>query len=163
MKVGIYFPWLTGAAGGAERTSAILAGALATEHVVELVHHAPTPVRDRLESVTGVDLSRVAERAVARLPTTPRRRPGTPGYWRARAVLDAPLSAPYDLFVALAHEPPPFCHARVGLLRILFPFVPSARSGRGTRRPRARWAASVTPCGCPITHGAGGGGWRATR
>ncbi len=156
MKVGIYFPWLTGAAGGAERTSAILAGALASEHAVELVHHAATPVRDRLEGVTGVDLSRVAERAVGRPPAVPRRRPGAPGYWHARAALDAPLSAPYDLFVALVHEPPPFCHARVGLLRVLFPFVPK----------RAQWPWNTPPTGAlgRLRHAARlsyyGWGWR---
>jgi glycosyltransferase involved in cell wall biosynthesis len=156
LRVGIYFPWLSGSAGGAERTSAILAGALAGGHDVELVHHAPDPVRARLVEATGVDLTGVTERRVPQVAAHPARRTGTPGYWRAVAALDAPLSAPYDLFVALVHQPPPFCHARVGLLRVLFPFVPK----------RAQWPWSATPTGgaARLRHAAHllyhGWGWR---
>ena len=145
-------PWADGC-GGRRRADQCDPGGGACDRARrrELVHHAPTPVRDRLEGVTGVDLSRVAERAVARPPATPRRRPGTPGYWRARAVLDAPLSAPYDLFVALAHEPPPFCHARSGScaslsLRTQARAVAVEHAARERDGPRPSRRAAVLSC-----------------
>ena len=122
MKVGIFCPVLGGAPGGAERTCAILANDLRREHEVQLVHHAPQPVIEGLSEFTGVDLRHVSERIVRRpVPARTIRREGAPGYWRELAARDAALSEPYDLFVALVHKPPPFCHARVGVLRVLFP------------------------------------------
>jgi glycosyltransferase involved in cell wall biosynthesis len=123
-RIGIYFRWLSGMAGGAERTSAILAAALAGEHTVELVHHAPAPLLSGLVEATGVELAGVSERSVPWVDARQAQGAGGLGSWRALAALDAPLSAGYDVFVALVHEVPPFCHARVGVLRVLFPFEP---------------------------------------
>lgn len=139
-RVGIYFPWMAGNPGGAERTCAILANALAREHSVELVHHAPTPVVDRLAEATGIDLRDVSERAAPRSATSPVHPAEAPGDWRELAALDAPLSAPYDLFVAFVHDVPPFCHARVGVLRVLFPFT--SKSQHWPWRATSRGAAA---------------------
>jgi glycosyltransferase involved in cell wall biosynthesis len=141
MRVGIFCPLLGGSPGGAERTCAILANELRLEHEVDLVHHAPQPVIGPLSEFTGIDLRRVSERVVPRpvpVPTAHRR--GTLGHWRELAARDAPLSERYDLFVAVVHEPPPFCHARVGVLRVLFPLPSQYREWPRRAVPRGTTA-----------------------
>jgi L-malate glycosyltransferase len=123
LRVGIYNEPGGGGVGGAENMVAVLAEAISAEHQVEIVHHTPTLTAGRLTLSSGADLSAVRLRYVERDthdPTpyhrSPRRRCAAARSWHAE------LSAPYDLFVAVLHGLPPFCHAPAGALVVLFPF-----------------------------------------
>jgi L-malate glycosyltransferase len=120
MKVGIYSEPMAGSVGGGELTAAVLAEALAQNHEVEIVHHQPAVTSVLLSETFGLNLARVRSRP---LPydnaNHPKRR-----RWRRWYGLDAwhaELSRPYDLFVNFTHGLPPFCHAKSGVLVILFP------------------------------------------
>ena len=120
MKVGIYSEPTGSSLGGAEYTVAALAQALARDHRVEIVHHHPDWTAAILSGMFALDLEGVRTRAVpydhARHPK--RRR------WRRWYGLDswhAELSRPYDVFINFTHGAPPFCHARIGILAVLFP------------------------------------------
>ncbi|QJW92709.1 glycosyltransferase [Frigoriglobus tundricola] len=121
MKIGI-FQEPSGDMGGSELVTAIMAQALRDRHDVELVHHRTNFSVDRLESFFGLDLGGVRARFVER-PTghaiySGRFLTGSVRYWRE---WDAAVSEPYDLFVANVHGIPPHCHARHGVLHVLFP------------------------------------------
>ena len=125
MRIGIYLqpsgrPLVP---GGAQRCAATLAAALAERHDVDFVHHPPAIDLAHLGAFCGLDLSRLKSRCVES-GDPPQLRTSNPWvrYREARA-WNAALSAPYDLFVAFTHALPPFCHARRGALRILFPLV----------------------------------------
>jgi glycosyltransferase involved in cell wall biosynthesis len=121
MKVGIYSDFSGGALGGGDSCLAVLAADLQREHEVTIIHHAPTLTREKLEEYFRLDLSQVEVRYVepdynlykSRYNLLKRRRQVRS--WRAE------VSAPYDLFVATIHYTPPFCHARYGVLYVLFP------------------------------------------
>jgi L-malate glycosyltransferase len=89
------------------------------------VHHAPNLNRDELVMLFAVHLQGVECRYVppAPLPSGQSRNPWT-RYREARA-WHSELSAPYDLFVDFTHNIPPFCHARTGVLVVLFPLYAS--------------------------------------
>jgi len=138
VNVGIYNQPSGTGLGGASYTIAVLAGALARRHRVEIVHHAAPAgglTVPRLEAFSGVGLDGVRLRYVDRTRT--RLRP-------------AELSRGYDLFIALAYGWPPPGHARVNVLRVLFPLRDrdgGPRWRRGVRRiedalDRVRWRAS---------------------
>jgi glycosyltransferase involved in cell wall biosynthesis len=120
-KIGIYNEPFSGGLGGSEYTAAVIAEILGTSHTVELMHHRPSLTTEELEEFSGTALSAVHLRYVAPADYTfgssrnPWRR-----YRDARKWHDS-LSAPYDLFIALVHNVPPFCHAPKGLLIVLFP------------------------------------------
>lgn len=125
MKIGIYLqpsrrPLVP---GGAQRCAATLAAALAVRHDVDFVHHPPAIDLAHLGAFCGLDLSRLKSRCVES-EGPPQLRTSNPWvrYREARA-WNAALSAHYDLFVAFTHALPPFCHARRGALRIMFPMV----------------------------------------
>ena len=125
MKIGIYLQ-LSGrplVPGGAERCAATLAAALAVRHDVDFVHHPPAIDLAHFGAFCGLDLSRVKSRCVES-EDSPQLSTSNPWvrYREARA-WNAPISAPYDLFVAVTPSVPPFCHARRGALRITFPLV----------------------------------------
>jgi glycosyltransferase involved in cell wall biosynthesis len=121
MKVGIYNEPSGGSIGGAESTAAILAEALSVAHQVEIIHHRSALRVEDLREVSGTQLAAVRLRYVAPEPYNfgsshlPWRR-----YRDARA-WGASLSEPYDLFINITHGTPPFCHARRGVLVVLFP------------------------------------------
>lgn len=122
MKIGIYNEPAEGGLGGSEVSVAVLAEALAADHEVEIVHHKPYMVRERLAEISGTELSSVSMRQVAGEPYSfgdshdPWRRFREARDWHAA------LSEPYDLFVNFTHGFPPFCHAKKGALVVLFPF-----------------------------------------
>jgi glycosyltransferase involved in cell wall biosynthesis len=120
--VGIYNEPAEGGIGGAEISVAVLAEALARDHQVEIVHHKPDMLRERLAEISGTNLSAVRMRPVAQDAYSfgsmhdPRKRYNEASNWHAD------LSEPYDLFINFTHGFPPFCHARRGALVVLFPF-----------------------------------------
>lgn len=122
MRVGIYNEPSGGGIGGSEITVAVLAEALSGQHQVEIIHHKAYMTLGRLAEISDADLSNVRMRCVGVEPysfgsaRTVRRR-----YKEARA-WQADLSEPYDLFINFTHGFPPFCHARKGMLVVLFPF-----------------------------------------
>jgi glycosyltransferase involved in cell wall biosynthesis len=122
VKIGIYNESSQGvrAFDGSERYSATLAWALSSEHEVEFVHHKEEMSHEHLARFCGLPLENVRLRSVPMepqpaLPQNPKRRFHAARDWRKD------LSAPYDLFVAVVHDLPPFCHAPNGVLIALFP------------------------------------------
>ena len=122
MRIGIYNEPSGGAPGGSESAVAVFAHALRRDHDVAIVHHrAGLQIQD-LEALAGVPLDGVNLRLVPRedgpfgATAVPWRR------YRAARAWQSALSRPYDLFINSTHGLPPFCHARRGMLLVLFPF-----------------------------------------
>jgi glycosyltransferase involved in cell wall biosynthesis len=123
MRIGIYHELREGdAAGGAERCVAILAEALQHSHDVEIVNHCPALGVEALARFAGTNLERVRLRHVpsSRDPQSFSPRPWRRYRWAKQ--WHASLSEGYDLFINLAHGLPSFCHAKHGVLFVLFPF-----------------------------------------
>ncbi len=123
MRVGIYHELGEGdAAGGVEHCAAILAEALQHSHKVDIVNHCPALDVEALARFAGSKLERVRVRHVP--PSRDARsfslRPWRRYRWAKQ--WHASLSADYDLFINLAHGLPPFCHAKHGILFVMFPF-----------------------------------------
>jgi glycosyltransferase involved in cell wall biosynthesis len=125
MKIGIYREFTGGGAGlgGAEFSVAALAEGFQDWHDVEVIHDIPAFTRERIEEFFGITLNRTRFRFE---PGRPVIIPDLKSRWpwrmyREAAQWSAHLSAPYDLFICLTHYLPPFCHARDGLLIVLFP------------------------------------------
>src|SRR5262245_31421472 len=122
MKIGLYIEHGDGnGVGGAELSMAYLASAWARTHDVDFIHHRRPLTRERLQSFTDDDLSRVAFRYMQREPEPQRSDIPWERYGAARDWQRA-LSTGYDLFVTCTHWLPTFCHARSGALPVLFPF-----------------------------------------
>jgi glycosyltransferase involved in cell wall biosynthesis len=137
MKISIYNEQDVGDVGGSEFCMAVLAEALSGSHGVDLVNHTSTSgFKDKLAKFMGTDLSAVRHRYieseynphagpesgwfhVERKSATYSRNPWR-RYQQARA-WHAGASDHYDLFINFAHFMPPFCHARKGVLVVLFP------------------------------------------
>lgn len=122
MRIGIYSSAASGSLGGAEGSIAVLAEALGRHRDVQIVHHRASLTAQQLEELFAVDLSAVRLRYVEPEPHTfgDSRWPGR-RYQEAREWQRA-VSCPYDLFINFTHYMPPFCHARMGVLMVLFPF-----------------------------------------
>jgi len=122
VRIAIYLGDGTGnGVGGAELMMAYLASAWSRDHDVDLVHHRPQLTRGRLAMFSNDDCSRVNFRCLPREPEPtgagdPLRRFRTARHWQAS------VSTGYDLFVNCGHWLPPFCHAGIGVLVVLFPF-----------------------------------------
>ncbi len=121
MKIGLYIEHGIGdGVGGAELAIAFLASAWSQVHDVDLIHHRPPLTKERLSRFTPDDLSRVTIRCLPR--------EGEAGmsrnlFRRFRNARDwhRNVSEGYDVFVNCTHWLPCFCHAKVGLLWVLFP------------------------------------------
>ncbi len=129
MRIGIYSEQAGSSLGGTEVCVAVLAEALAPRHAVEIVDHREWLRSDTLSAFSGTNLRDVRLRFHPRGHNplgdsrTPFRRYHEASSWNAA------LSAPYDLFINFAHGIPPFCHARRGILVVLFPmFTPPHRT-----------------------------------
>jgi glycosyltransferase involved in cell wall biosynthesis len=137
MKIGIYNEQPNRELGGAEYCMAVLAEALAPAHSVELVNHSPDLTIEQYAQFAGTDLRGVRLRCVP-LQNCPNDWLGCPWFplqpddgvrysrnpwqrYQDARTWHADLSRPYDLFVNFAHWMPPFCHARRGVLVVLFP------------------------------------------
>jgi glycosyltransferase involved in cell wall biosynthesis len=125
MRIGIYNELTVHTLGGAEYAVATLAEDLKRGNQVEVVNHCPTMTVEELAEFSGADLDGVRMRYV---PFSRRAYASGRNPWRRyRQERDwqADLSSPYDLFINFAHWIPPFCHARHGVLIVLFPlFIP---------------------------------------
>lgn len=121
MRINFYSESPDPGPGGAEQFIAVLAEALSRTHAVCIVHHKPPEAEAAWGGYAGCDLSRVKFRQVAmasdesNLCRTPWARYRAARNWRRALTEDC------DLFVALLHNKPPFCHARRGVLVVLFP------------------------------------------
>ena len=141
MKIGIYREFTGGltALGGAEFCVAALAEGLEERHDVEVIHDIPALTRERIEEYFGITLQRTQFRFE---PGSPLVRPQVTYQsrlpwkkYREAARRDSHLSAPYDLFICFTHYLPPFCHARNGLLVVLFPVFDRSTCWPWTERP----------------------------
>jgi L-malate glycosyltransferase len=137
VKVGIYNEPSGGAIGGAESSVAILAEALSARHDVDIVHHRRALTEAKLADVSGTSLQAVSLRYVepeafsfgeSHLPWK---------RYRDARNWHADLSERYDLFFNFTHRTPPFCHARIGVLVVLFPINerPHLQSLNGKSKP----------------------------
>lgn len=122
MKIGILREFCGSASlGGAEFSVVALAEAFESFHDVEIVHDNPQFTRENVQNVFGVDLSKTRflfreNRAI------PESRTDLP--WQAYHALkewNSHISKEYDIFINFVHGLPFFCHARLGMLVILFP------------------------------------------
>jgi glycosyltransferase involved in cell wall biosynthesis len=128
VKVGLYVePARGGITGGAECCAAVLAEALRDRHHVEILHHAPALTAEELVELFGVDLRGVTVRYVPREPAPAGESRNPWRRYREASAWHADLSASHDLFVNFTHGMPPFCHARTGVLVVLFPLYDSPR------------------------------------
>jgi glycosyltransferase involved in cell wall biosynthesis len=127
LKIGIYNEAAGAGIGGSESVAAILGASLAESHQVDLVHSNPDLSAALLAERSGVDLSRVHLRYVpADYDSTSYFRNPWKRYQASRD-WNSNLSESYDVFVAIVHNMPPFCHAaRGGALIVLFPFDTAA-------------------------------------
>ena len=101
--------------------AALLAAALAQDHEVHLFHRVPSLTVDKLAANSGTNLNGVELSYVAdEKPSILSRRNPLSHYRESRKAL-ARLSDSYDVFVAIVHNIPPFCHAARGALIVLFP------------------------------------------
>jgi glycosyltransferase involved in cell wall biosynthesis len=122
MKIGVYVGLSSSEVGGGELSAVLLAEALARENQVEFIHHNRNLTKDLLKKFVYADLGRVCfryeafdQRPVFGHSKIPWRRYKESREWSAE------LSEPYDLFINFTHDIPPFCHAKRGVLIILFP------------------------------------------
>jgi L-malate glycosyltransferase len=129
-----------GGIGGAQTVAALLAEALAKGNQVDLFHRLPGLTARELGAATGADLEGVNLRYLetgGEVGPQPRRNPFK--HYAALNRRHAELSEGYDLFVAIVHDVPPFCHAARGALIVLFPTptAPYVRHGGGMNWPAA--------------------------
>jgi hypothetical protein len=123
VKIAIYKEFGTGCIGGSEFMMAVLAEGLSVDHDVSIIHHQPEMTRQRLSDLFGITLKSVE---LTYVPPRPRNTVATANPWRkfcAARSRYSDLSEAFDVFVCLTHgeEPPPFCHAGVGVLVDLLP------------------------------------------
>jgi glycosyltransferase involved in cell wall biosynthesis len=121
VKIGIYNESGLGSWGGSEYAVIRLAADLARAHDVELIHHLPSLTRTSLAATSGENLDAIALRYVPREPNP--FQPLNPSWRTLRQSRHwyRSLSEPYDTFINSTHGMPPFCHARRGVLLVLFP------------------------------------------
>lgn len=122
LKISIYNEPQGSGIGGSEFVAALLAEALAKEHSVDLFHRIPSLTAERLAGNSGTDLRGVRLRYIESDGVPPQLSKKNPvRYFAASRRWLAELSEPYDIFVAIVHGVPPFCHAARGALIVLFP------------------------------------------
>jgi glycosyltransferase involved in cell wall biosynthesis len=125
-KIGVYLQQQFDDVGGAEFEALVLAIDLAREHQVELLHHKTIDVAAVCSEKFGLDLRQVGFRTVESPPSWPQYLSiAAPPRGALRDWLQD-LSGRYDLFVSFSHDVPPYCYAKAGVLRILFPFIDKA-------------------------------------
>jgi glycosyltransferase involved in cell wall biosynthesis len=121
MRLAIYNEPGGGGIGGAEYCAAVLASGLASEFEVELIHHRKELTAETIQRSFGEEISDASIRYIAQdrnwmvdgvrwwMNSGARRR------WKAE------LSENCDAFISISHGVPPFCHAKTGVLYVLFP------------------------------------------
>jgi glycosyltransferase involved in cell wall biosynthesis len=131
MKIGIYSESSRGTTsiGGSEFIIVVLAEYLARKHEVEIIHHNRRLTAVHMAERFGVDEQALKLRYAAREEPPASRLPWQRHQEERR--WHAGLSKGYDLFIDVAHEMPPICHAGAGFLLVLFPFVAPSNVGAG--------------------------------
>ncbi len=129
MKIGIYREFMDGSGclGGAEFSVAALAEGFEDRHDVEVISNNAALTQQQIADFFGITLHRTRFRFEqgshmfwpevkyqSRLPWM---------IYLEAARWNSHLSEPYDLFICFTHGLPPFCHARNGMLIVLFPSV----------------------------------------
>lgn len=123
MKISIYQDPRGNAVGGGEYCIVILANhLLKLGHQVDLYHHQGPNYLQRLADCFEIDISDSNDKPLeqASLWCVPHVKP-----WarlNAMRKWQSIASQGYDRFVCSTHNPPPFCHANVGLVYVHFPF-----------------------------------------
>jgi glycosyltransferase involved in cell wall biosynthesis len=121
LRISIYNDPAGSGIGGSEFVAALLAEALAKDHHVDLFHRIASLTVEKLAANSGTNLNGVALHYVgAETSSSLSRRNPLSNYRESRNAL-AKLSDGYDIFVAIVHNMPPFCHAARGALIVLFP------------------------------------------
>jgi L-malate glycosyltransferase len=121
MKIGIHNEPAGAGIGGTEYLVAMIAETLCELNDVEIIHHRRNVDLGVWSAFSGTSLTGVRLRYVEpERPQlgNPRRRSRIfqkSGQWQEE------LSRPYDLFITVTHGVPPLCHARAGVLIVLFP------------------------------------------
>ena len=121
LKISIYNEPAGSGIGGSEFVSAILAEALGKHHQVTLFHRIPTLTIEKLAANSGTRLENVRLHYVEKPNIQPQSRRNPLTHYRELQKFQAELSEGYDIFVAIVHDVPPFCHAKKGALIVLFP------------------------------------------
>ena len=142
MKIGIYNESTSDDSilGGSEVLASVMADIL-SQHggdtaSVDLIHHRASLEKIQLARLAGVEMKAVQLRYLARQPRQQGYRVKLKKRYDKARSWHQELSQSYDVFVAVVHHTPPFCHARHGLLMVLFPFdkAPTEQfAGRRTR------------------------------
>src|SRR6185503_6745375 len=125
LKISIYNEPAGSGIGGSEFVAATLAEALARNHQVHLFHRVPSLTVEKLAANSGTRLDKVQLQYVEKPSHQPLSRRNPLTHYRELQKFQAELSEGYDIFVAIVHDVPPFCHAKKGALIVLFP-APSA-------------------------------------
>lgn len=121
LKISIYNDPAGSGIGGSEFVAALLAEALAKDHQVTLFHRIGSLTAEKLAADSGTNLDGVELRYVADEDSLNFSRRNPLSHYRESRNTLAKLSDSYDVFVAIVHRIPPFCHAAKGALIILFP------------------------------------------
>jgi glycosyltransferase involved in cell wall biosynthesis len=122
LKASIYIEAARTAIGGLQFVAALLAEALAKNYEVDLFHRVPSLTAENLAAATGTDLEGVQLHYVdASDDDSQLSRRNPLSHYRSSRKILAEVSEGYDLFVAIVHAIPPFCHATKGALIVLFP------------------------------------------
>jgi len=121
LRISIYNDPAGSGIGGSQFVAALLAEALAKDNQVDLFHRIPSLTAENLAANSGTDLHGVQLHYVGdEKPSNLSRRNPVSNYRESRNAF-ARLSESYDVFVAIVHDVPPFCHATRGALIVLFP------------------------------------------
>jgi glycosyltransferase involved in cell wall biosynthesis len=120
LRISIYNEPLGSGIGGSQFLAALLSEALAKDHQVDLFHRIPSLTPEQLAANSGANLNGVHLHYVD-LPDANFSRRNPLSHYRDSQDFLADLSKPYDVFVAIVHGVPPFCHAKKGALIVLFP------------------------------------------
>jgi glycosyltransferase involved in cell wall biosynthesis len=125
LRISIYNEPAGSGIGGSEFVAATLAEALSKNHEVCLFHRVPSLTAEKLAANSGTELDKVRLHYVEKPNGQPRSRRNPLTHYRELQEFQAELSEGFDIFVAIMHDVPPFCHAKKGALIVLFP-APSA-------------------------------------
>lgn len=120
VRIAVYHPHSDSSTvpSGAEYVVMILARELLAAGQVDLIHHKPHLNYQSIRENYGLDLADVRLRYIP----SPRAVPvNTPLRRFLAEYRSAGFTSHYDLFIASAHDIPPFCRARRGALYVHFP------------------------------------------
>ncbi len=122
LRISIYNEPAGSGIGGSEFVAALLSEALAKDdHEVSLFHRIPSLTVEKLATNSGADLKNVRLQYVSDKQATNLSRRNPLSHYRETRNSLAALSDSYDVFIAIVHDVPPFCHAAKGALIVLFP------------------------------------------